>query len=65
MNQCDIYCVSTEKSAIADILERSDKRIKVVMIGTKIPITLTRKDTRYPYTGTEFGLEFETFGEME
>jgi hypothetical protein len=66
MEQCNIYCVNTEKDAIADILERNDKRIKVALTGTTmLTIVLTRQVTSQPYVGHMSGLEFETFGEME
>lgn len=63
--KCDIYCVSTEKDAIADILEISDKRIKVVLVGTDMTITLSRSVTTQPYIGYLHGMEFETFGDTE
>jgi len=62
MDQCGIYCISTGRDALADVLERSDKRIKVALVGTDITITLTRQDGRAPYIGHAGGLEFETFG---
>jgi hypothetical protein len=65
MKQCNIYCVNTEKDAIADILECNDKRIKVALAGTDMTIILTRQVTTQPYIGFLTGLEFETFGEME
>lgn len=65
MKQCSIYCVNTEKDAVADIMEHSDKRIKVVLVDTDTTITLSRNDIRQPYIGFLAGLEFETFGEME
>tara|TARA_R110000850_G_scaffold164452_2_gene289551 strand:- start:2727 stop:2924 length:198 start_codon:yes stop_codon:yes gene_type:complete len=65
MEQCNIYCVNTEKDVIGDILERNDKRIKVALVGTDMTIVLTRQVTSQPYIGFLSGLEFETFGEME
>lgn len=65
MKQCDVYCVSTEKDARADVLEQNDKRIKVALVGTDITIVLTREDVRSPYVGFAHGMEFETFGELE
>ena len=65
MHQCSVYCVNTETDATADILERSDKRIKVALVGTDLTITLTRLDNRSPYVGHMGSMEFETFGEME
>ncbi len=65
MEQCSVYCVNTETDALADILERTDKRIKVALVDTDITITLTRSDTRSPYIGFMGKMEFETFGELE
>lgn len=65
MKQCSVYCVSTEKDAIADILEMNDKRLKVVIEGTDMTIVLTRNDMRRPYIGMLHGMEFESFGELE
>lgn len=65
MEQCNVYCVTTEKDAVADILGRNDKRIKVAMVGTDLTIVLTRTDNRLPYIGFVGSLEFETFGELE
>jgi len=65
MEQCSVYCVNTETDALADILERTDKRIKVALVDTDITITLTRSDTRSPYIGFVGNMEFETFGELE
>ena len=65
MQQCSVYCVNTNKDVTADILEHSDKRIKVALVDTDMTIVLNRTDTRQPYIGFAYGLEFETFGELE
>ena len=65
MEQCSVYCINTEKDAVADILERTEKRLKVVLSGTDMTLILTRHDTRYAYVGFMGGLEFETFGILE
>ena len=65
MEQCSVYCVDTEKDAVADILEQNDKRIKVALVGTTMTIIMNRQDTRSPYIGYAHGMEFETFGELE
>ena len=65
MKQCTVYCVNTEKDAVADIMEQSTKRLKVALVGTNITITLTRQDTRRPFIGRTGNMEFETFGDME
>lgn len=65
MDKCNVYCVTTETDAVADVLERTSKRIKVALEGTDLTITLVRKDTRAPYIGFLGNMEFETFGELE
>lgn len=65
MERVSVYCVNTESDATADVLERSDKRIKVVFTTTDMTLVLTRQDNRQPYIGSMSGLTFETFGELE
>ncbi len=65
MNKCSVYCIETKKDVTADILEQSDKRIKVVFTGTNMTLVLQRQHLRQPYVGHEAGMEFETFGELE
>lgn len=63
MERVSIYCMNTETDAVADVLERSDKRIKVVFVATDMVLTLTRQDRNRPYIGNMAGLNFETFGD--
>lgn len=65
MEKCSVYCVNTEKDVVADILSKSDKRLKVVVEDSDITIVLQREDTRAPYIGFLDGLEFESFGDMD
>lgn len=65
MKQCTVYCVNTEKDAVADILRQSTKHMKVALVGTNITLSLTRQDTRRPFVGRAGSLEFETFGDLE
>jgi hypothetical protein len=65
MRQCTLYCVDTEKDVTADVLEETDRRLKVAIVGTDITIVLSRTDIRYPYIGHAHNMEFETFGELE
>lgn len=65
MKQCHLYCVTTETEIVADVMEETDKRIKVVINDTDITVVLTRSDGRRPYIGHVANLEFETFGELE
>jgi hypothetical protein len=63
MRQCSVYCITTQRDAMADVLEESSKRLKVALVGTSITIILTRSDTRRPYVGRVGSMEFETFGD--
>lgn len=65
MDKVSLYCIDTEKDRPAEVLERSQKRLKVVLVGTTIAVTLHRTDIRKPYVGTAAGMEFETFGTEE
>lgn len=69
MEQCTVYCINTETDAIADILQKNDKRIRVAFIETDITVDLYRQDVRMPYVGSidlpNTKLEFETFGVIE
>ncbi len=46
----------------AEVLQRADKRMRVVLKGTDITLTLTREDTRRAYVGKTNGLEFTSMG---
>lgn len=65
MRKCNVYCVNTETDSLADILEESEYRLKVAIVGTDITITMRRDRTNRPYVGRVGGMEFETFGDME
>lgn len=65
MDKVSVYCIDTSKDKQAEVLERSQKRLKVVLVGTTLTITLTRQDIRKPYIGTAAGMEFETWGTEE
>jgi hypothetical protein len=60
MNKVTLINTDSGKEMFADILTRSDKRIRVVVgIGSKsVPITLTRTDIRKPYVGRIGQMEF-------
>jgi len=42
----------------ADVLSRTDKYMKVVIVGTTMTIEFNRSDLNRPYIGTKAGLEF-------
>lgn len=62
MDQITVTCSQTGKSVQADVLRRSDKSIRVVLVGTTLTINMSREDTRRPYVGHASGLEFTTAG---
>ena len=62
MDTCKVTNTNNGRTVAADILQRSDKRIRVVLQGTDMTITMTREDTRRPYVGRASGLEFTSMG---
>lgn len=62
-DKIDITCSSNGRIARADILERTDKILKVAFEGTNIGITLYRKDKSKVYVGNQNGLEFTAKGD--
>ena len=54
-----ITCTNNNRTKQAEVLERNDKYIKVVVEGTQIFIEMFRDDVNIPYTGHTAGLEFE------
>ena len=69
MERISVYCIDNEQDRIAEILERSLTRLKVVLVGTTLTITLTRTlqeaNGGRPYIGRAANMEFETFGELD
>ena len=59
METIDIICTNNGKTKRAEILNRNDKYMKVVVEGTQSFIELFRDDVNIPYTGRTAGLEFE------
>jgi len=62
-NQVDVTCTNTGKIAIADVLQKNDKILKVALVGTNIVIMLKREDTRKLYIGNFKNLEFTSTGQ--
>ncbi len=58
MESINITCTDTDLSKEAEVLNHSDKYLKVVLIGTMMTIELFRKDLTKPYVGHKAGLEF-------
>lgn len=62
MEQVKITSTETNKSVQADVLQRSDKSMRVALQGTTIVINLFRTDTRRPYVGHMNGREYTSAG---
>jgi hypothetical protein len=58
MEQIEITCIDNGKTKTADVLNRTDKYMKVALDGTTMTIELVRTDLNRPYIGTKAGLEF-------
>jgi hypothetical protein len=59
METIEITCTNNGKTKTADVLNKNDKYMKVMIAGTQIAIELFRQDLNKPYTGHTAGLEFE------
>ena len=59
MEKITITCMNNGKTKEAEVLNKNDKYLKVVLSGTQIVIELFRKDLNSAYTGHTAGLEFE------
>ena len=58
MEKIEITCTNNGKSKIAEVLQKNDKYLKVVVEGTQITIEMFRQDVNIPYKGHTAGLEF-------
>jgi len=64
MNRTTITCTDTDVAHGADILEKSDKRMKVAIEGTNVAISLFKNDPNDKvYVGNFGGLEFTSTGD--
>ncbi len=59
MEKIEITCTKNGKTKMADVMQQTDKYMKVALEGTQIVIELFREDLNTPYTGHTAGLEFE------
>ena len=60
METVTIKCVQNGVTAIADVLEKSDKRLKVAFKNSDITVVLYKKDPKSKlYGGSHLGLHFE------
>ncbi|MAI83329.1 MAG: hypothetical protein CMM91_05840 [Rickettsiales bacterium] len=55
----DLTCTNNGLSKPAEILNESDKYMKVVVEGTAMTIELYRNEPKGPYVGHKAGLEFK------
>ena len=58
MEQIKIICENNGKTAEAEVLDRSDKYLKVVLLGTNLTLELFKDNPNKPYIGHKSGLEF-------
>ena len=61
--QVEVTCTDNDKIVIADVLQRTDKLLKVAFVGSTIAVLLKREDTKKPYVGNFKNLEFVSTGE--
>jgi len=59
MSLIQITCTHSDRTKEAEVLERTDKYMKVLVPGTQLFIEMFRDDVNIPYTGHTAGLEFE------
>lgn len=59
METITITCTNNGKTKEAEVLNKTDKYLKVVLPGTQIVIELFRDDLNMEYKGHTAGLEFE------
>jgi|TARA_A100000164_G_scaffold358482_1_gene370168 hypothetical protein len=58
METIEITCTNNGKTKTAEVLQQTDKYIKVVVEGTQIAIEMFREDVNKSYKGHTAGLEF-------
>ena len=59
METVEIICTNNDRTKTAEVLECTDKYMKVQVEGTQLFIEMFREDLNTPYTGHTAGLEFE------
>ena len=59
METIEIRCTNNGKTKTAEVMQQTDKYMKVIVEGTQIIIEMFREDLNTPYTGHTAGLEFE------
>ena len=64
MNRTTVTCTDSENIVEADILDKSDRYLKVVIDGSNEPIELYKDTpTARVYVGYLFGMEFTSEGD--
>lgn len=64
MDRTFVTCTDTDSTVGADVLEKSDRYIKVALDGATIALKLFKDTpTTRVYVGCMFGMEFTTTGE--
>ena len=58
MEKVTLVCQNNDKTKEVEVLQRSDKHLKVVFEGTTMTLDLRRTDVNKPYVGHKAGLEF-------
>lgn len=62
METCVVTCDDTGKNITCDVIQRSDKQLKVAIPKTTITVILKRTDVRKPYIGHGAGMIFNSRG---
>lgn len=62
MERVKVKNTNNGKIVDADVLLRTDKKLRVAFVGTNVTLTLMRTDIRKPYVGYHVGLEFTSQG---
>jgi hypothetical protein len=57
-----VTCTDTNQTVEADLIDQTDKRLRVSFKKGRATLTMTRSDTRKVYVGNEAGLEFFSKG---
>lgn len=62
-NQTLVTCSQNGKAVLGDILQKTDKALKVALVGTNLTINLQKDLHKKLYIGNAAGLEFTSSGE--
>jgi hypothetical protein len=54
----EVTCTETGRVAVADVLSRGDRALRVVVRGSRLPFTLRRDRPGRAFVGYAAGLEF-------